>query len=242
MTSCTNRRGRPTEDPWPFPEWYTGTDTSGEVARTIETIIERMDAESADHDDIDRLHQLLEREGDINWRSFLLGLAGTVHYELEEEEAALTVLTRSIEGYRVFLPSFDGVINVYTQSCYTLGVILHDAGRFADAVPFLLRCLPFLHEVFDEVYSANVHMFLESCFAEIGQTNEALVFAEAASFAQPDDCETLERLMVAYGAAGRRDKAIEAFHLLAEKCRDHSCYARAAEWAERHLGETGTVN
>lgn len=224
------------------PEWYTGSDSSGEVAHSIETVIERMDAETADHDDIARLHQLLELEADVNWRSFLLGLAGTIHYELEEEDEAAAVLTRSIEGYRVYLESFDGVVNVYTQSCYTLGVILHDSGHYREAIPYLMRCLPFLHEVFDEVYSANVHMFLESCLAEAGQADSALVFAEAASFAQPEDCETLERLMMAYGAAGRRDKAAETFHILAERCREHACFVRAAEWAERNLGETGTVN
>jgi len=224
------------------PDWYTGTDTSGEVAQTIETVIERMDAEAADHADIDRLHRLLELERDANWRSFLLGLAGTIHYELEEEEDAADVLRRSIDGYRIFLESFDGVVNVYTQSCYTLGVILHDAERFTEATTYLLRCLPFMHEVFDDVYVANVHMFLESCYAETGQSEQGLVFAEAAVFAQPEDCESLERLMIAYGTTGQQLKASEVFHLIATRCRNHESFARVAEWAERHLGETGIIN
>ena len=226
----------------PVPDWYTGTDTSGEVARTIETVIERMDAEAADHSDIDSLHRLLDLERDANWRSFVLGLAGTIHYELEEEEDAAAVLRRSIDGYRIFLESFDGVINVYTQSCYTLGVILHDADRFPEAVTYLLRCLPFMHEVFDEVYIANVHMFLESCYSETGQQEQGLIFAEAAVIAQPDDCESLERLMIAYGAAGQQLKATEVFHLMGSRCRSHESFGRAAEWAGRHLGETGVVN
>ena len=118
-----------------IPEWYTGSDDSGRVAAGIERAIERMDERTADHSDINDLQKLLTIEEETNWRNFLLGLVGTIHYDLEEIDSARTVLEESITSYKAYLESFDEVLSVYCQSCYTVGVILFDDGRYGEAIP-----------------------------------------------------------------------------------------------------------
>ena len=123
-----------------IPEWYTGSDESGRVAAGIERAIERMDERTADHSDIMDLEKLLAREEEVNWRNFLLGLIGTIHYDLEEIGSARTILEQSVTSYKPYLESFDDVLSVYCQSCYTLGVILFDDGDYGQAIPSFLRC------------------------------------------------------------------------------------------------------
>ena len=102
------------------PEWYTGSDLSGRVAAGIESVIERMDARTADHVDAKALQKLLSLEEEPNWRSFLQGLIGTIYYDLEEIESARKYLAESVSGYQTYLISFDDVLSVYCQSSYTL--------------------------------------------------------------------------------------------------------------------------
>jgi tetratricopeptide (TPR) repeat protein len=225
-----------------IPEWYTGSDRTGEVASGIETVIERMDGRSADHSDIGRLEKLLTLETEVNWRSFLLGLVGTIHYDLEEVDKAETVLTESISGYKVYLETFDEVLSVFCQSCYTLGVILFDSNRYADAIPYFLRCLPYMHEVYDDTYIGHIFTFLNVAFSWSNQNQASLVFSEAAAFTRRCDCESLEYLMVAYGNTGEVDKATDVFHLLQGHCQDYEHMDRVLDYAERNLGESGVVN
>jgi tetratricopeptide (TPR) repeat protein len=225
-----------------IPEWYSGTDLSGRVAAGVEAVIERMDARTADHTDIDTLGTLMELEQEVNWRCFLLGLIGTIHYDLEEIEPASRILQESVAGYKAYLETFDEVLSVYCQSCYTLGVILFDAKKYAEASPYFLRCLPYMHDVYDETYIGNILTFLNLCFQGSNQNDAALVFSEAATFIRHNDCESLEHLMVCYANAGEMAKATEVFHLLQSHCRDYEEYDRVLEFAERSLGESGVVN
>ncbi len=225
-----------------IPEWYTGSDSTGRVASGVETVIERMDARTADHSDIEKLDQLLTIESEVNWRCFLRGLVGTIHYDLEEIEQANRALTESVSGYKVYLETFDEVLSVYCQSCYTLGVILFDDSRYAEAVTYFLRCLPYMHEVYDETYIGNIFTFLNACFSWANQNDASLVFSEAAAYVRRCDCESLEHLMVAYGNSGEMDKAVEVFHLLQSHCQDYEHIDRVLDYAERNLGESGVVN
>ena len=75
-----------------IPEWYTGSDQTGRIAAGIERAIERMDERTADNTDIDDLHELLALEKETNWRSFLFGLIGTIHFDLEEVDSARKIL------------------------------------------------------------------------------------------------------------------------------------------------------
>jgi len=229
-------------DSMTIPEWYSGTDLTGRVAAGVEAVIERMDARTADHTDIDRLGALMELEQEVNWRCFLLGLIGTIHYDLEEIEPATQILTESVTGYKVYLETFDEVLSVYCQSCYTLGVILFDAKQYAEATPHFLRCLPYMHDVYDETYIGNILTFLNLCYQGTSQNEAALVFSEAATFTRHNDCESLEHLMICYANAGEMAKATEVFHLLQNHCRDYEEYDRVLEFAERSLGESGVVN
>lgn len=224
------------------PEWYTGVDMTGEVARGIEIAIDRMNDQEADHTDIEELEKLFELEQEPNWCSFLLGLIGTIYYDLDEIEPANHMLQESVAGYRSYLDSFDSVLNVYCQACYTLGVLLYDEERYEQAIPCFMRCIPFVHEVFEDVYAANVFLFLESCSSHIGQPELALVYAEVGAFFRDCDCSSLEKLMIAFDRAGRMDKATEVFHLLSQQCREYDHFDRVMEYAQDHLGETGTIN
>jgi len=225
-----------------IPEWYTGTDPTGRVASGIEATIERMDSRNADHSDIEKLKELLQIEEEINWRCFLLGLIGTIHYDLEEIDPATQILEGSVRGYKVYLDSFDEVLSVYCQSCYTLGVILFDAKKYSDASPYFMRCLPYMHEVYDETYIGNIFSFLNLCLSWINQNEAGLVFSEAAAFTRHCDCESLEHLMVAYGNAGEMEKATEVFQMLQNQCQDYEEIDRVLDFAEQNLGESGVVN
>jgi tetratricopeptide (TPR) repeat protein len=225
-----------------IPEWYSGSDRTGKVAKGIETTIERMDARAADHSDIESLAELMRIEEEVNWQCFLLGLVGTIHYDLEEVERANQILEESITGYKVYLETFDEVLSVYCQSCYTLGVILFDAKRYAEAAPYFLRCLPYMHEVYDDTYIGNIFTFLDLCLNWTNQNDASLVFSEAAAYSRRCDCESLENLMVAYGNSGEMDKATEVFQLLQSHCQDYENIDRVLDFAEKNLGESGVVN
>ena len=224
------------------PDWYTGSDPTGRVAAGIESVIERMDARTADHADTELLLKLLSLEEEVNWRCFLQGLIGTIFYDLEEIESARTHLAESVAGYKAYLATFDEVLSVYCQSCYTLGVILFDEGRYDDAAPCFLRCLPYMHEVYDETYIGHIHTFLALCLSWTNQASASVVFSEAAVFIRRGDCESLEQLMVAFGNAGENDKAADVFHLLQANCQDYENFDRVLEYAEQNLGESGVVN
>jgi tetratricopeptide (TPR) repeat protein len=224
------------------PEWYTGSDLSGRVATGIESVIERMDARTADHSDTELLRKLLSLEKEPNWRSFLQGLIGTIFYDLDETDEARTTLAESVTGFQVYLATFDEVLSVYCQACYTLGVILFDDGRYDDAIPCFLRCLPYMHEVYDETYVGHIHTFLALCLTWTNQPAASVVFSEAASFVRRGDCESLEQLMVAFGNAGDLDKATDVFHMLQSACQDYENFDRVLEYAEQNLGESNVVN
>ena len=224
------------------PEWYTGSDPSGRVPAGIESVIERMDARTADHSDTELLNSLLSLEEEPNWRCFLQGLVGTIFYDLEEIDSARTQLAESVAGYKAYLETFEEVLSVYCQSCYTLGVIFFDDGRYGDAVPCFLRCLPYMHEVYDETYIGHIHTFLALCLTWTDQASASVVFSEAAVFVRRSDCESLEQLMVAFGNAGDTDKAADVFHLLQANCQDFEHFDRVLEYAEQNLGESGVVN
>ena len=225
-----------------IPEWYTGTDETGRVAAGIERVIERMDERIADHSDINDLKELLSLEQEVNWRSFLLGLVGTIHYDLQEVDSAKAALEDSTSAYKAYLESFDEVLSVYCQSCYTLGVIFFDDGHYGEAIPFFLRCLPYMHDVYDETYIGHIYTFLALCFSWTNQTAYSVVFSEAAAFTRRYDCESLEQLLVAFGDAGEIDKATDVFQLLQRHCQDYENYDRVLEYAEQNLGESGVVN
>lgn len=224
------------------PDWYTGSDPTGRVAAGVESVIERMDARTADHTETDLLITLLELETEPNWRCFLLGLIGTIYYDLEEVEDARKFLVESVSGYKAYLVTFDEVLSVYCQSCYTLGVILFDDGDYDEAVPCFLRCLPYMNEVYDETYIGHIHTFLALCLSWTNQASASVVFSEAAAFVRRCDCESLEQLMVAFGNAGENDKAADVFHMLQANCQDYENFDRVLEYAEQNLGESGVVN
>ncbi len=225
-----------------IPEWYTGSDDSGRVAAGIERAIERMDERTADHSDIADLKKLLVKENETNWRNFLLGLMGTIHYDLEEIDSARTLLEESITSYKTYLESFDDVLSVYCQSCYTLGVILFDDGNYGEAIPCFLRCLPYMHEVYDETYIGHIYTFLALSLSWTNQAGYSVVFSEAAAFIRRYDCESMEQLMVAFGDNGEIEKATDVFQLLQRHCQDYEHYDRVLEYAEQNLGESGVVN
>jgi tetratricopeptide (TPR) repeat protein len=224
------------------PDWYTGSDPSGRVAAGIESVIERMDARTADHGDTELLQKLLSHEEEPNWQSFLQGLIGTIFYDLEEVESARKFLAESVSGYKAYLDTFDEVLSVYCQSCYTLGVILFDDGRYDEAVPCFFRCLPYMNEVYDETYIGHIHTFLALCLSWTNQASASVVFSEAAAYVRRCDCESLEQLMVAFGNAGESEKAADVFHLLQGSCQDYENFDRVLEYAEQNLGELGVVN
>ncbi len=224
------------------PEWYSGSDVTGRVAAGIEAAIQRMDAHVADEGDVERLDALLGVEQEVNWRCFLLALAGTIRYDLDQVDAALPLLEQAIRDSRVYLESFDDVLNVYCQACYTAGCILLERDRPGDAATHFLRCVPYMHEVYDEVYVGNILGHLETALARWGHPEPAVAFAEAAAYARGCDCRSLEDLMVAYARIGDLRRAGEVLELLEAECDDYEHIGRARDFARRHLGGSGVVN
>lgn len=225
-----------------IPEWYTGSDRSGDVAGGIEAVIAKMDEHEADHRDISLLRDLQSVETEVNWRAFLLSLIGTIHYDLKEPDEAAEALESALVSYKPYLPTFDEVLSVYCQSCYTAGVLFYEREQYAVAAPYLLRCLPYLHEVYENAYVGDIYSLLTICLNMTDDVEGALVFAEAAAFTRQYDCESLENLMIAYSATGDTQKATEVFQTLSDRCRNSDTFERILDFARRNLGETGTVN
>lgn len=225
-----------------IPDWYTGSDHSGEVAAGIEKTIANMDDHVAGNEDILRLRDLLAVEDEVNWKAFLLSLLGTIQYDIGETEAAAGVLEDALGSYKPYLPSFDGVLSVYCQTSYTAGVLLFEQEMYAEAIPCLLRCLPYLHEVYDNAYVGDIYTLLNICLGMTDDMSASLVFAEAAAFARNCDCDSLENIMVAYFNVGEQDKAVEVFHILSERCHESDHFERILDFARKNLGETGVVN
>lgn len=225
-----------------IPEWYTGSDRTGDVAAGIETIIAKMDEHEAGHGDISRLRDLQSVETEVNWRAFLLSLIGTIHYDLQELDQAAEALESALVSYKPYVETFDEVLSVYCQSCYTAGVLFFEREQYAVAAPYLLRCLPYLHEVYENAYVGDIYSLLNICLNMGDDVEGALVFAEAAAFARRYDCESLENLMVAYVTTGDAQKASEVFQLLSERCRQSDNFERILDFARQNLGETGAVN
>ncbi|RLE23321.1 MAG: hypothetical protein DRJ65_12065 [Acidobacteria bacterium] len=225
-----------------IPEWYTGSDRSGDVAKGIEAIIAKMDEHQADHQDISRLRDLQSVETEVNWRAFLLSLIGTIHYDLKEQDKAAEALESALMDFKPYLSTFDEVLSVYCQTCYTAGVLFYEREQYAVAAPYLLRCLPYLHEVYENAYVGDIYSLLTICLNMTDEVEDALIFAEAAAFARQYDCESLENLMIAYVATGQNQKASEVFQVLSDRCRQSDNFERILDFARRELGETGVVN
>jgi tetratricopeptide (TPR) repeat protein len=225
-----------------IPEWYTGSDRNGDVPEGIEAIIAKMDEHKADHQDISRLRDLQSIETEVNWRAFLLSLVGTIHYDLQELDQAAEALESALVSYKPYLSTFDEVLSVYCQTCYTAGVLFYEREQYAVAAPYLLRCLPYLHEVYENAYVGDIYSLLTICLNMGDDVEGALVFAEAAAFARQYDCESLENLMIAYVATGDTQKASEVFQVLSERCRHSDAFQRILDFARQNLGETGSVN
>ncbi len=224
------------------PEWYTGSDRSGNVAEGIEAIIAKMDEHEADHQDISRLRDLQSVETEVNWRAFLLSLIGTIHYDLKEQDKAAEALESALMSFKPYLSTFDEVLSVYCQTCYTAGVLFYEREQYAVAAPYLLRCLPYLHEVYENAYVGDIYSLLTICLNMTDEVEDALIFAEAAAFARQYDCESLENLMIAYVATGQSQKASEVFQVLSDRCRQSDNFERILDFARRELGDTGVVN
>jgi hypothetical protein len=224
------------------PEWYSGSDRSGRVASTIEDVIAHMDAQEMDHEDLENLELSLTLEKDLNWRSFIHGLMGLILYELDDRPAARRTLELSISGARAHLASFDGVLSVYCQVCYTLGTILFESSEWAEASSCFLRCLPYVHEVYEDVYRGNVYAYLQECFNRINRPVEAVVFGEAAVLLRGNDPETLERLLVSYVGTGQLNLASEIYTLIMSSSDDEELLRRVTDIADEHLSGTGIVN
>lgn len=225
-----------------LPDWYTGSDLSGQVAAGIERTIARMDEHQADSGDIDALEDLLAIEKEDNWRAFLLSLAGTILFDLERYDEAMETLETALAAYKTHVSTFDETLSVYCQSCYTAGIIFFDRELFSQAIPFLLRCLPYIHEVSDEAYVGDIYTLLNVSYSMIDDFSSALVFAEAAGFARNHDCDSLENLMVAYYGVGDLNRALEVFHALEAQCRETESFDRILDFARKKLGAAGLVN
>jgi len=225
-----------------LPDWYSGSDHSGRVAAGIEGLISRMDEHEADEDDLARIEEMLEIEREENWRAFLLSLSGTILFDLERYEEAGAALSVALGAYKTHLPSFDETLSVYCQSCYTAGILFFDREVYDQAVPCLLRCLPYIHEVSDEAYVGDIYTLLNVCYSMLDDFSSALVFAEAAAFARKHDCDSLENLMVAHYGVGDLDRALEIFHLLERQCREAESFERILDFAREKLGAAGLVN
>jgi len=225
-----------------LPQWYTGSDHSGQVVAGIEETIANMDEHKAGSRDIERLGELLELEEEDNWRAFLLSLVGTILFDLEKYDDAAEALQAALAAYHVHLPSFDEVLSVYCQSCYTAGILYFDRELYSEAIPCLLRCLPYVHEVSDEAYLGDIYTILNVSYSMIDDFAMALIFAEAAAFARNHDCESLENLMVAHYGVGEIDRAIDVYHVLERNCRDAEGFDRILDFAREKLGTATTVN
>jgi len=215
---------------------YSGRDTTGEVWQLLESVIGVLDSDGLAAAHAEMCQQAHDLEEDSNWRGFALGLKGLVLQRLGNSNEARDCLERAVDLTATYADNFEDIANVYCQACYTLGSILFDdMDQTQPAILTFLRCLPYMHDVYSDLYIGNIFGFLDVLFSRQGREQESAVFAESALYYHGLESPTLESLMYSYVNLGDKERARAVLRVLLDKVTDPDSIARIEDFADRRL-------
>jgi len=188
-------------------EDYTGSDQTGFVVTVLTRAIEALDSAgvSDSHAEIlDQLQRALDLEQDPNWQAFIVGLVGMLHERSGSRKNALDRYEDALYRADVTYASFDDTLRVYCQVAYYLGAARFDDEDYEGTVRALFHCLPWMWEIFDDLFVGNIVSYLALSLLSLGRPAEALPFARAAVMIreqEPGALTILQKVEAAWRAA-----------------------------------------
>ena len=190
-------------------EGYSGSDHSGEVRSTVESVSELLEQDAPDVgvSHLEILKRAIDIEEEPNWIALLFGLVGMVFEVLGLSNEARKAYKEVVDVSRPDVETFDDILNVYCQANYRIGIMLLEEERYEEALEAFFRVLPYMTLIFEEEHCCAVAAFVDQCFSELDRSRFALPFAEAAAYYCHGDDLTLKFLAKAYVANGLPWKA-----------------------------------
>jgi tetratricopeptide (TPR) repeat protein len=187
-------------------EWYSGSDRSGEVPRALADLDRRFDQLSVD-ERLACLQGLLSRENDPNWCGFLrfrIALDLKAAERIEEARAALEAAMKEFDpvagNIRDVMPQYTGCAHRMILDHLQLDT---DAEAIAEYRTILAANMS--ESLLDSFGVALSYGYLARALGRIGHEHNlplcyrlALIFAERAHHAEPDDPIFLETLIYCY--------------------------------------------
>ena len=164
------------------PEDYTGSDTSGWIARVFSEAVRVLEdeGESQGTHFIEQVERALSLERDPNWKGFAAGLIGMFEEAQDNLDAAASWYRKALAHADPTLSTFDDTLYMYGFSAYYLGVIRFDKEDWPRAAEAFFHCIPWLDEVFEDPFRGNILSFLALALLGSGRVREAVPFARAA--------------------------------------------------------------
>ena len=164
------------------PEDYTGSDTSGRIARVFSEAVRILEDEGVCQEThfIEQVEQAFSLERDPNWKGFAAGLIGMLEEAQHDLDAAESWYQQALAHADATLSTFDDTLYMYGYSAYYLGVIRFDKEAWPAAAEAFLHCIPWLDQVFEDIFRGNILSFLALALLESGRVREAVPFARAA--------------------------------------------------------------
>jgi hypothetical protein len=187
-------------------EWYSGSDRSEEIPRALADLDRRFDQLSVD-ERLERLRDLLPRESDPNWRGYLRFRIALDLKAAERTEEARAALLEAIADFDPLAGNIREVMPQYTGCAHRM-ILDHlqlDTDAEAIAAYGAILAANMSESLLDSFAVALSYGYLARAFNRVGHEHDlplcyrlALIFAERAHHAEPDDPIFLETLIYCY--------------------------------------------
>jgi tetratricopeptide (TPR) repeat protein len=203
-------------------EWYSGSDISRSVPKTIGHLAEISD-ETPPERMIELINQLLDKEEEPNWRGLLRFYLAGQHYEAEDNEQAIRCYKDALSDFNPYLSSFSDVRLQYAKTILSLLWVRYlDSEDFETLLEMALRLVPYFKTIVDDEENPEEYSVL---FSAVGEAlyryareydkhhffRIALDYFYQAHHLVPENYQTLERIIYILVALREYDAASLVF-------------------------------
>ena len=202
-------------------EWYSGSDSTGRVPKLIfELSLHSEQWEEGAQ--LGAFQELLNQEEDRNWRGYLLYYLAQQFHLAGDEDSARSTLHDAVEEFDLFARNFSDVELQYANSLYHLVKAVYWETDDTDTlVEYALRILP--HQAILSGGPEGKDLFEimsivgEAVFGKATDEDDkayyriALDFFQRAHHLEPEDPNTIARIVYAQYGAGNETEARRAF-------------------------------